>query len=154
MTHRRRDWALVEDLETVALHEAGHQEIARLFGVEGEVEIWPNFEAALDDDKCWHGRFWFRSTPTIEQRRALALSGSLAEFFAVEHRFFAPSVLLRLQSGAIPLSESDAALAEGFDIHDVELTCRLVIGAWPLIVASAQRLFDEHLARHLEGCCE
>jgi len=96
-------------LRKVCLHEHGHAAVARHFGVSGWVEITEYKEGELRHwtTPFFNGHFWHDRIKSRPVRRIVGLAGIAAELLDSEPNITAEGIELRLNSGAVILSESD-----------------------------------------------
>ncbi len=128
-------------LERVCLHEYAHCVLACALGAAGFVRIARVLDAAPAAVR-YAGAFQMHGALADRDWRIVALAGTLAEWLADDPALDAAAAHGRLAGEAGALAASDAALAAGFDLCDVQRCLALLREHWHAVVAQARERAD------------
>ncbi|WOL30538.1 hypothetical protein [Pseudomonas fragi] len=112
------------DLQLIAYHEAGHLIALTRLGGYGHIRIEDAPEASdVRELRLYCGRVYILAQPTAERAHILVgLAGLVAEELLDEPLADAWELVEFIENGGIAMSETDAAMAQGFTVEDVEET--------------------------------
>lgn len=103
-----------------------------MFHLISRITNFPNLFPALD-------RVYILAQPTAERAHILVgLAGLVAEELLDEPLADAWELVEYIENGGIAMSETDAAMAQGFTVEDVEETMRLLSDHWPEVQQAAE----------------
>jgi hypothetical protein len=129
------DWALV----LVCVHEAGHAAVASALGCRSSIEIERR-------GRGFSGLCFFQGASRRSAERPIALAGKIAEHLG-EYGFWSKANDLLRAVDPSYLSDSDRILAGSFTSADVEAVTSLVRKQWPAVIAVANRVLAQQVAR-------
>lgn len=119
------------DLWRACLHEAAHLVIARHFKVSGHIRVAEHTNGGTEE-RYFVGQFHpLSKITTVKAKRAIGLAGSMAELLEED------STLTECDCDDLELSESDATLANGYQVRDIGRTLELLRENWPEILQEA-----------------
>jgi len=117
----------MHDLRRLGIHEFAHSIVARKLGAAGFVRFFADASA----------QFQLYGDLADDEWRIVALAGTIAECVDDDRELSPVQMSERLRTQAVTLSDTDARLAAGFDMHDIERCLELVRAAWHEIEAEA-----------------
>lgn len=127
-------------------HEAAHMVALEEFGGEGRIRTGRKIYSGSDESTCTGHIQLFRG-PTHNLPEAwviVGLAGVVAELLLEDWHVTSEEAVYRVETAA--LSKTDAALARGYDIRQLEKTFRLLRERWQHVeryaVNEMQRLRD------------